>query len=117
MRYKAGFLNAPAKAESVVDDHMLAKDPAPVIGETVQKLAKPADEDSAIPPPPQEPGPEECCMSGCAVCVRDLWAEALAQWKEKYGHLDTAPKNVPRDVSGDAFAALEAQLAAKHAAT
>ncbi|KAL5498754.1 hypothetical protein ACEPAH_2109 [Sanghuangporus vaninii] len=30
-----------------------------------------------IPEAPKPPGPDECCMSGCAVCVHDLYAEAL----------------------------------------
>jgi len=30
-----------------------------------------------IPEVPKAPGPDECCMSGCAVCVQDLYQESL----------------------------------------
>ncbi|KAI5118529.1 hypothetical protein M0805_009681 [Coniferiporia weirii] len=30
-----------------------------------------------IPDEPQAPGPDECCMSGCAICVHDLHRESL----------------------------------------
>ena len=30
------------------------------------------------PQPPEKPLPQECCESGCPVCVYDLYAEALA---------------------------------------
>lgn len=33
-----------------------------------------------LPPPPERP---DCCGGGCAVCVLDLYAEALRQWQEE----------------------------------
>lgn len=48
------------------------------------------------PLPPEEPGPNECCGSGCPLCVLDLYAEelqryrkALADWKAR--HSDAGP--------------------------
>lgn len=32
---------------------------------------------------PESPGPEDCCMSGCAVCVYDLYKEDLEDWAGK----------------------------------
>ncbi|WP_164087317.1 oxidoreductase-like domain-containing protein [Stenotrophomonas maltophilia] len=48
------------------------------------------------PLPPQEPGPNECCGSGCPLCVLDLYADelqryrkALAEWQAR--HPEAAP--------------------------
>ncbi|KQR18304.1 MULTISPECIES: oxidoreductase-like domain-containing protein [Xanthomonas] len=42
------------------------------------------------PQAPQAPAPNECCESGCPLCVHDLYAEeltryrqALAAWEER----------------------------------
>ncbi|THV07290.1 hypothetical protein K435DRAFT_833642 [Dendrothele bispora CBS 962.96] len=35
-----------------------------------------------IPEKPEEPADDECCMSGCAVCVYDLYEESLGLYKE-----------------------------------
>ncbi|KAF8548821.1 hypothetical protein OG21DRAFT_1398768, partial [Imleria badia] len=35
-----------------------------------------------IPQEPRVPADDECCMSGCAVCVYDLYEEALAEYKD-----------------------------------
>ena len=52
--------------------------------------ALPADADPR-PLPPEEPGPNECCGSGCPLCVLDLYSEelqryraALAAWKLRH---------------------------------
>jgi len=58
MRYKAGFLNSPAKATYIAADQALAKDPAPMSAEAIQELVKPLTEDFGIPLPPEEPGSE-----------------------------------------------------------
>ncbi|KAB7763833.1 oxidoreductase-like domain-containing protein [Xanthomonas maliensis] len=34
------------------------------------------------PQPPQPPGPNECCESGCPLCVLDLYAEELARYRQ-----------------------------------
>lgn len=36
----------------------------------------------AVPKKPEPPGPEDCCMSGCARCVYDLYAESLQDYHE-----------------------------------
>jgi len=50
----------------------------------------PADADPP-PVPPEKPLPQECCESGCPICVYDLYAEALdeyrrrlAEWKQRH---------------------------------
>ncbi|EKM56609.1 uncharacterized protein PHACADRAFT_118429 [Phanerochaete carnosa HHB-10118-sp] len=35
-----------------------------------------------IPGEPKPPEPDECCMSGCAFCVQDLYMEALDEYKK-----------------------------------
>jgi hypothetical protein len=35
-----------------------------------------------IPEEPIPPSDEECCMSGCAICVYDLYEESLEAYKE-----------------------------------
>ncbi|KAG8897109.1 hypothetical protein FRB99_008437 [Tulasnella sp. 403] len=37
--------------------------------------------DICIPAKPSPPGPEECCMSGCAVCVHDIYVDALSDYR------------------------------------
>lgn len=37
------------------------------------------------------PPPGDCCGSSCDPCVRDLWKEELACWKERWG--DAALEN------------------------
>jgi hypothetical protein len=34
-----------------------------------------------VPPPPPEP--DDCCHSGCAVCVFDLYNDALERYEEQ----------------------------------
>ena len=51
------------------------------------------------PQPPEKPLPQECCESGCPICVYDLYADelesyrlALAAWTLRHpGNSDTAP--------------------------
>ncbi|SMR75762.1 Oxidoreductase-like protein, N-terminal [Stenotrophomonas lactitubi] len=47
------------------------------------------------PLPPEEPGPNECCGSGCPLCVLDLYTEelqryrkVLAEWKARHPDAD-----------------------------
>ncbi|KAL0564730.1 hypothetical protein V5O48_017308 [Marasmius crinis-equi] len=35
-----------------------------------------------VPMKPREPASDECCMSGCAVCVYDLYEESLTAYKD-----------------------------------
>ncbi|KAK1225584.1 hypothetical protein PQX77_011479 [Marasmius sp. AFHP31] len=35
-----------------------------------------------IPVKPREPASDECCMSGCAICVYDLYEESLTAYKD-----------------------------------
>ena len=40
--------------------------------------------DGARPPiAPREPDPEECCGSGCALCVFDRYQQALERYREQ----------------------------------
>ncbi|TFY53131.1 hypothetical protein EVJ58_g9622 [Rhodofomes roseus] len=44
----------------------------------------------ALPERPKEPQSDECCMSGCAVCVYDLYAAALEDYKHALDALHSA---------------------------
>ncbi|KAG8864005.1 hypothetical protein FRB96_006878 [Tulasnella sp. 330] len=47
----------------------------------------------SIPEKPAPPGPEDCCMSGCAVCVHDLYIDALQSYTASLRHIrDTLSK-------------------------
>lgn len=53
-------------------------------------VSPPENADDPRPQPPEAPGPNECCESGCPLCVLDLYAEelqryrvALAQWQAR----------------------------------
>ncbi|MGH8581543.1 MAG: oxidoreductase-like domain-containing protein [Gammaproteobacteria bacterium] len=54
------------------------------------------------PPPPERPGPEECCQRGCERCIFVWYEEALERWKGQVG-----PEH--------AAAILQAQLSGKKA--
>jgi hypothetical protein len=45
-----------------------------------------------LPPPPERP---DCCGGGCAVCVLDLYAEALRQWQEEVEALQRERESNP----------------------
>ncbi len=34
------------------------------------------------PEPPPKPEPGDCCGSGCAVCVHDLYEDAMERYRE-----------------------------------
>ncbi|KIJ63801.1 hypothetical protein HYDPIDRAFT_112762 [Hydnomerulius pinastri MD-312] len=41
----------------------------------------------AIPEEPRPPADDECCMSGCAICVYDLYEDSLSAYKESVSAL------------------------------
>jgi hypothetical protein len=41
----------------------------------------PAADSDPRPQPPEKPLPQECCESGCPICVYDLYAEALEEYR------------------------------------
>lgn len=43
---------------------------------------------AALPPRPEEPGPEDCCQSGCEFCVWTTYLEELKEWEEKKERLE-----------------------------
>lgn len=34
------------------------------------------------PEPPEAPGPNECCQSGCIPCVYDMYDEAMGNYRD-----------------------------------
>jgi hypothetical protein len=58
---------------------------------STEHLPLPSAADDPRPQPPDKPLPQECCESGCPICVYDLYAEALdeyrralAEWKKRH---------------------------------
>ncbi|KIK92172.1 hypothetical protein PAXRUDRAFT_830214 [Paxillus rubicundulus Ve08.2h10] len=53
----------------------------------------------AILEEPKPPADDECCMSGCAICVYDLYEESLAAYKESVVALGStlSAMNIPED--------------------
>ncbi|PPU78114.1 MULTISPECIES: oxidoreductase-like domain-containing protein [Xanthomonas] len=41
------------------------------------------------PQPPQAPAPNECCESGCPLCVHDLYAEELGRYRQALAAWET----------------------------
>ncbi|KAH9019413.1 hypothetical protein EDB84DRAFT_1517259 [Lactarius hengduanensis] len=85
-----------------------------------------------IPEIPKPPEPDECCMSGCAVCVHDLYQESLDAHKSAVAAVRASltsmgvpmeqwPKNIRLDLEGkttasislSAFEELERELKAR----
>ncbi|KAA1473115.1 hypothetical protein DENSPDRAFT_754763, partial [Dentipellis sp. KUC8613] len=90
-----------------------------------------------IPEEPQPPESDECCMSGCAICVYDLYQESLDNYKDALKSLraslsaldipqsewpesirENAGQAAPqrKSVTLSAFEEMERRLAEKHAA-
>ena len=42
----------------------------------------PAPDPDPRPLPPEEPGPNECCGSGCPLCVLDLYSDELQRYRK-----------------------------------
>ncbi|KAF1712362.1 oxidoreductase-like protein [Pseudoxanthomonas kalamensis DSM 18571] len=60
--------------------------------------ARPPDPDP-MPQPPEAPLASDCCESGCPICIFDLHAEAmqeyrkrLAEWRERHPDADEGAK-------------------------
>jgi hypothetical protein len=58
---------------------------------------------------PREPGSEDCCMSGCQVCVWDVYNKELEEYNKRMG-INTSSSGNP---GMDAFRELERQLQKK----
>ena len=62
--------------------------------------APPHPDDDPPPVPPDKPLPNECCESGCPICVLDTYAEAMDEYRRalaawKLRHPGTDPRSVP----------------------
>lgn len=43
--------------------------------------ATPQAEGDAMPAEPRRPEPDECCHSGCAFCVQDMYEDAMDRYR------------------------------------
>ncbi|KAB8078307.1 hypothetical protein BDV29DRAFT_152835 [Aspergillus leporis] len=69
-------------------------------GTRMKQLIRAADRPHDDPPPP--PGLGDCCGSSCDPCVKDLWREELACWRERWGGAAVEKKDGDRkDGEGD----------------
>ncbi|KAI0702029.1 hypothetical protein C8T65DRAFT_655763 [Cerioporus squamosus] len=83
-----------------------AADPAPYTSEEKTQEASTSAGRSArrifrgfvVPEAPKPPAEDECCMSGCAVCVYDLYDEAREDYIKAVDHLrsELTKQNVPK---------------------
>jgi len=108
-------------------------------GPTLRKKGPVMFKGFVVPEKPEAPGSEDCCMSGCAVCVLDLYEENLEAYNATVASLCASltalkipesewpsqiktqpdPANAPPKTAGislSAFEELERALKAKHAA-
>ncbi|KAK9863925.1 hypothetical protein WJX84_005246 [Apatococcus fuscideae] len=72
-------------------------------GQEVQNVKEP-DGDGNVLVKPIEPGPEDCCQTGCAECVWDIYSRNLLAYKT------ARAKQKGEAPPVDAFAAMEKQL-------
>ncbi|KAI0264652.1 hypothetical protein BC834DRAFT_248232 [Gloeopeniophorella convolvens] len=67
--------------QTITADALRARMPIPVpIPTTLRKLARATFRGLVLPEEPKAPGPDDCCMSGCAICVHDLYQDSLAAY-------------------------------------
>ncbi|WP_293371365.1 oxidoreductase-like domain-containing protein [Nevskia sp.] len=43
------------------------------------------------PPKPEPPNPQDCCESGCTLCVYTVYDEELARWREAVKAANQSP--------------------------
>ncbi|KAI0264648.1 hypothetical protein BC834DRAFT_781961, partial [Gloeopeniophorella convolvens] len=63
--------------QTIAADAPRARTPIPMPA-TLQKLQPATFHGLVIPEEPKAPGSDDCCMSGCAICVHDLYQDSLA---------------------------------------
>ena len=57
-------------------------EPAAVMNDLPVQASATADPDPR-PQPPEAPGPNDCCGSGCPLCVLDLYTDELLVYRQK----------------------------------
>ncbi|KAF9942907.1 hypothetical protein BGZ67_009365 [Mortierella alpina] len=89
---KKGYSNTLPTAQSAQTENTLptavSRGSTTFATGTPSSLSKPADESIpyhgfAIPVKPTPPGSEDCCMSGCAHCIYDIYEEDRQEYKRK----------------------------------
>lgn len=53
---------------------------------------RPRNAEPVLPPPPERP---DCCFGGCAQCVLDDYAEAMARWQRECEEIERRHHDTP----------------------
>jgi hypothetical protein len=56
--------------------------------------------DDPRPLPPERPGDDECCRSGCDPCIFDLYQEELEQYRARLKEWEARHPQLPREAAG-----------------
>eukprot|EP00882_Tetradesmus_deserticola_P010462 GHRQ01011049.1.p1 GENE.GHRQ01011049.1~~GHRQ01011049.1.p1 ORF type:complete len:132 (+),score=41.92 GHRQ01011049.1:736-1131(+) len=98
----------------------LAVGPRGQLAVVVRSISNSSNNDGSAPICPTEPGPEDCCQSGCENCVWQVYNQELKrymQYMQQHGHpvqqiaaSRKAPKQQLVAASLDAFEQLEREL-------
>ncbi|KAJ8584621.1 hypothetical protein M405DRAFT_826510 [Rhizopogon salebrosus TDB-379] len=88
LRGKDTFIKRISELSQEVDDASKARSPLsmPPSPPDVQ-MAPEIIAGFMVPREPTPPADEECCMSGCAICIYDLYEESLEAYKESLAAL------------------------------
>lgn len=55
----------------------------PLVGAAPAAMAMIEPDDDPRPQPPEPPGENECCGSGCPLCVLDLYTDELNNYRQR----------------------------------
>lgn len=53
-----------------------------------------------LPPKPEPPNPQDCCDSGCTLCVYTVYDEELARWREAVKAASQGPVQPTEGLAG-----------------
>ncbi|KAK0485924.1 hypothetical protein IW261DRAFT_1452766 [Armillaria novae-zelandiae] len=88
-----------ARLENVTSSETGMSGPLPTVLENDEKNKKQITfRGLVVPELPRAPESDECCMSGCAVCVYDLYEESMAAYKKNVAALRNALYEWPASI-------------------
>ena len=75
--------NNPTQIVPAVASKVEAWTPPPVNNLSEEMEMLPSKENDPMPEEPESPNSEECCMSGCRVCVYDLYEQNVEKYEKE----------------------------------